>query len=100
MSESLTSRGQVLTKVREIPSESVDDRSSSRFERPWEIRRVIELLLRPAVILLVLIGLVVSRGITRGEFFFYGDEMSHAMNGVLFRDLLVDLPLRHPIQYV
>ena len=96
MSESLIYREQVLTKIREIPSESVGDGSSSRFERPWEFRR----LLGPAVILLVLVGLLVSRGITRGEFFFYGDEMSHAMNGVLFRDFLVDLPLRHPIQYV
>jgi len=99
MSESLTSRGQVLTKGRENLSELVDNWSSG-ITRSRGISRVTDLLLQPAVLLLILVGFVVSRGITRGEFFFYGDEMSHAMNGVFFRDFLVDLPLRHPIQYV
>ncbi len=100
MSDVLISREKVLSKTQEIRSESARHWTTSRFERPWEIRRVTELLLRPAVMLLVLVGILASRGITRGEFFFYGDEMSHAMNGVLFRDFLVDLPLHHPIQYV
>src|SRR4029077_2924398 len=99
MSESLTSRGQVLTKGRESLSELVGNWSGG-ITRSGGISRVIDLLLQPAVLLLILVGFVVSRGITRGEFFFYGDEMSHAMNGVFFRDFLVDLPLRHPIQYV
>jgi hypothetical protein len=36
----------------------------------------------------------------QGEFFFYNDEMYHAMTGVFFRDALVDLPFRHPLQYI
>jgi len=44
-------------------------------------------------------ALVASQGISRGEFFFHTDEMYHAMNGLFVRDFLVDLPLRHPVQY-
>ena len=43
--------------------------------------------------------MVISRGITKGEFFFYYDEMSHAMNGAFFRDLMLDWPWHNPIQY-
>lgn len=100
MSESPTSRERVLAKVQEIPSESFANGSSLGSKRTRGVRRAIDLLLRPEVLLLILVGLLASRGITRGEFFFYGDEMSHAMNGVLFRDFLVDHPLHHPIQYV
>jgi hypothetical protein len=49
--------------------------------------------------LLALVTLVISRGISQGEFFFYYDEMSHAMNGVFFRDLILDFPWRHPVEY-
>jgi hypothetical protein len=62
--------------------------------------RLVEFALQPPVILLALVTVVISRGITRGEFFYYEDEMRHAMNGVFFRDFISDLPLRHPIQYV
>jgi hypothetical protein len=56
--------------------------------------------LRPLAILVVLVTILVSRGITQGEFFYYDDEMRHAMNGVFFRDFIVDLPLHHPLQYI
>ena len=63
------------------------------------MRRCLLLLLQPVTLLLFLTTLVVSRGMGRGEFFFFTDEMYHAMGGVFFRDALVDLPLRHPLQY-
>ena len=44
-------------------------------------------------------GAVISRGISQGEFFFYYDEMFHAMNGVFFRDLLVGFSSATPLQY-
>ena len=59
-----------------------------------------DLALRPPVILLILVTVVLSRGITQGEFFYYHDEMRHVMNGVFFRDFMSDLPRRHPLQYV
>ena len=51
-------------------------------------------------ILLLVVGLVISIGITRGEFHFNGDEMRHAVTGVFFRDLLADRPFEDPRQYV
>jgi 4-amino-4-deoxy-L-arabinose transferase-like glycosyltransferase len=57
-------------------------------------------LLSPQVILLLVIGLLISRGITRSELFFFGDETRHAMNGVFFRDFMVDRPLSHPLRYI
>ena len=62
------------------------------------MRRCLLLLLQPVTLLLFLTTLVVSRGMGRGEFFFFTDEMYHAMGGVFFRDALVDLPLRPPLQ--
>ncbi|MBI1749131.1 MAG: glycosyltransferase family 39 protein [Acidobacteria bacterium] len=51
-------------------------------------------------LVLLVVGLIISVGITEGEFHFFGDEMRHAMTGVFFRDLIVDHPWSHPIQYV
>ncbi len=63
-------------------------------------RKIIaRLLVWSPALLLALVALAVAHDLPRGEFFFYGDEMRHAMNGAFFRDFLVDLPLRHPIQY-
>jgi hypothetical protein len=50
-------------------------------------------------LVLLVVGLIISIGITRGEFYFFGDEMRHAMTGVFFRDLIVDHPWRNPVQY-
>jgi 4-amino-4-deoxy-L-arabinose transferase-like glycosyltransferase len=62
--------------------------------------RVARWALSPQVILLLLVALVISRGIAAGELTFYGgDESRHAMDGVFFRDLLVDHPFHHPVQY-
>ena len=74
-------------------SASANSSRSPRFDRFFDF------FLRPPVILLVLVTLVISRGISQGEFFFYYDEMSHAMNGIFFRDFLVDFPWRHPMEY-
>ena len=45
------------------------------------------------------VGLLLSRGITKGEPFYNNDETRHIMNGVFIRDLLVDRPLAHPVIY-
>ncbi|MBI1738939.1 MAG: glycosyltransferase family 39 protein, partial [Acidobacteria bacterium] len=50
-------------------------------------------------LVLLAVGIIISIGITRGEFFFFGDETRHAMTGVFFRDLLVDHPWSNPVQY-
>jgi 4-amino-4-deoxy-L-arabinose transferase-like glycosyltransferase len=50
-------------------------------------------------LMVLAVGLIISIGITHGEFFFFGDEMRHAMTGVFFRDLIVDRPWGHPVQY-
>ena len=63
------------------------------------LRRSLRAILSLPFALLVLVGLVISRGISQGEFFFYYDEMSHAMNGAFFRDLILDFPWRHPVEY-
>jgi hypothetical protein len=63
---------------------------------PW--LRAISKLVRPPAIILIVLGLLLSRGITQGEPFFSNDETRHVMNGVFIRDLLVDRP-NHPFQY-
>jgi hypothetical protein len=50
-------------------------------------------------LLLLFIGIIISIGISYGEFFFFGDEMRHAMTGVFFRDLYVDHPWSYPVRY-
>ncbi len=58
-----------------------------------------KLLRRPSVILMLAIGLLLSRGLTKGEPFYNNDETRHIMNGVFMRDLLVDRPVAHPLNY-
>lgn len=72
---------------------------SGRLSKPSRFERLMWWFLRPTVVLLLLSAFVISLGITKGEFFYHTDEMSHAMNGVFVRDFLVDLPLQHPLQY-
>ena len=50
-------------------------------------------------LLLLVVGIIISIGISNGEFFFFGDEMRHAMTGVFFRDLIVDHPWNYPVRY-
>jgi Dolichyl-phosphate-mannose-protein mannosyltransferase len=75
--------------------------SPASANRSWSSRfnRLFPVAIRQPVILLSLIAAVISRGISQGEFFFYYDEMFHAMNGVFFRDLISDFPVRHPLEY-
>jgi hypothetical protein len=61
--------------------------------------RAMDVLLRPPVLLLLVATFIISRGIAHGELHYYTDETRHAFTGVFFRDFLVDLPLRHPVQY-
>lgn len=97
MSTDCTSRAQVPVESGKVFLEST---TSYAAERSKGLKQLLAFLLYPPVMLLVIVTLVAGRGIARGEFFFYGDEMRHAMNGVFFRDFLMDLPLRHPVQYV
>src|ERR1700686_205819 len=60
--------------------------------RSYTWTRYLQPLLRPHWLLLLLVALVLSHGITRGEPFFSNDETRHAMNGVFMRDLMVDMP--------
>jgi hypothetical protein len=95
------SPGSVLANGRGASSESVRlEENPPTSGRSIQIERLIHFALRPPVILVVLVALLASRGITQGEFFYYGDEMRHAMNGVFFRDFMSDLPLHHPLQYL
>jgi len=61
--------------------------------------KAVELVSHPPVILILVIGLLLSRGITKGEPFYNNDETRHVMNGVFMRDLLVDRPVAHPLNY-
>jgi hypothetical protein len=54
----------------------------------------------PLFLILALLGAIISLHIQRGEFHFYGDEMRHAVTGMFFRDVLVDMPWRDPLRYV
>jgi 4-amino-4-deoxy-L-arabinose transferase-like glycosyltransferase len=83
-----------------LPSSQV--RKGGRFRsmiRPFTWAWILQSLLRPQWLLLVLVAVAISHGITKGEPSFANDETRHAMNGVFMRDLLVDMPLRHPMQY-
>src|SRR5579863_862373 len=62
--------------------------------------RLTQLITSPVTFLCAIVTVLLTRGITQGEFFYHIDEMSHAMNGVFFRDALVDMAWRHPMQYV
>jgi hypothetical protein len=101
MGDQLTSPQPLLDNTRERSSQSARQvQTPSSLWRSLRLDRLIEFALRPPVILLTLVTVMLSRGITDGEFFFYGDEMRHAMNGAFFRDFIFDHPLRHPLQYV
>ncbi len=93
MPEKLTASEQALSPL------SITAERAPSVVRSSRLARVSGLLLHPPVLLLLVVTLVLSRGINEGEFHFYNDETRHAFNGVFFRDLLVDLPLKHPVQY-
>ena len=62
----------------------------------WWAQRESTILLFAA---LVWVTLVVTRGITKGEFNYITDETLHAVTGLYFADFLHDLPLTHAVQY-
>ncbi len=51
-------------------------------------------------LILALLGAIIALHIQRGEFHYEGDEMRHAVTGMFFRDVLVDMPWRDPLRYV
>ncbi len=51
------------------------------------------------LLILLVLALLLGRGITRGEIYFFNDETRHVMNGVFVRDLLADRAFSDPIQY-
>jgi hypothetical protein len=79
------------------PSTITLDKVPPSSPTPWTKAR--ELGLRTPVILILIVGLLLSRGITKGEPFYNNDETRHIMNGVFVRDLLVDRPVSHPLNY-
>jgi predicted membrane-bound mannosyltransferase len=82
-----------------VPSSNDGARFSAPSQKSSRLNHLVHLIFSPPFALLALVALVISRGITQGEFCFYYDEMTHAMNGAFFRDLILDSPWRHPIQY-
>lgn len=48
---------------------------------------------------LLLVAVLVTHGIHKGEFILNQDEPHHAFTGLYMADFLRDLPLSHPIQY-
>jgi hypothetical protein len=51
------------------------------------------------ICVLTIVGVVITRGIKKGEFNYNVDETQHAVTGLYAADLLRDHPIRHPIQY-
>lgn len=49
---------------------------------------------------LLLVAIVVTHGIGRGELHYNTDETQHAFTGVFFMDFFSDRPFSHPMQYV
>jgi len=101
MADHVTSSDQVLSKPRAaFPESNGLSKASATLQRSLRLGRLGEFVLQPQILLLTIVAIVAGRDLNRGEFFFYGDAMRHAMNGAFFRDFLLDLPLRHPLQYV
>jgi hypothetical protein len=72
-----------------------DSRNGEAAALSWWAQRRFTLLLLAA---LLWTTLVVTHGITKGEFC-YIDESLHAVTGLFIADFLHDLPLTHPIAY-
>jgi hypothetical protein len=63
----------------------------------WGIAR--RWIIQPVTVLLLVLAVLLSRSITRGEPFFGNDETRHVMDGVFVRDLIADRPFSHPVEY-
>lgn len=64
-------------------------REISKRQRSWIV----------PIVLTTVIGIVILRGVSRGEFDYNVDEAQHGVTGLFIADAMRDLPLRHPIQY-
>ena len=71
----------------------------SALTRSYTRVRALLAMVRPHWFLLLLVTIVLSRGMTKGEPSYANDETRHVMNGVFMRDLMADMPLKHPMQY-
>src|SRR5579864_4142832 len=72
----------------------------SAFLRWISLERLIQVITSPITILFGVVIALLVPGMTHGEFFYHVDEQCHAMNGLFFRDLILDFPWRHPVQYL
>ena len=89
----------VMTKAEESPAdrETLDLRVQQGGRRArYSLMRTSNILLASV---LVIVGVVATRGITKGEFSYNVDETQHAVTGLYAADLLRDHPFRHPVQY-
>lgn len=80
--------------VNEIESPGAPTEGAIRGSQTARWRRMVLLLA-----VLAVAGLMISRGITKGEFHLNTDEAHHAATGLFFADLLSDLPLKSPVHY-
>ena len=62
--------------------------------RQWVYRTTLLL-----IALLTLATVVITHGITIGEFSYHVDESQHAATGLFYADVARELPIRHPVQY-
>jgi Dolichyl-phosphate-mannose-protein mannosyltransferase len=99
MSEQDSPQHSVMQPVTFTPSATGPSQVSTPPGKSSRLNSLLRSIFSLPFALLAIAALVISRGISRGEFFFYYDEMSHAMNGAFFRDLLLDFPWHHPINY-
>src|SRR2546425_658683 len=87
-----------------VPSDlHIPEAAQNETETPPEVRPLIPGGRRlgrflPFAILL-LVAVVLTRGVSKGEFNIDNDETIHAFTGRYIADFLSDLPLAHPIQY-
>lgn len=88
-----------LSRYPNVRESVLSDEDSDLRLNPPQLTRPFGAFRHPILILLLLLGLILLRGIHRGEAFYDTDETRHAMDGVFVRDLLIDHPLKHPIQY-
>lgn len=61
----------------------------SKSQRSWVV----------PIVLIIALGIVILRGVRRGEFDYNVDEAQHGVTGLFMADAMRDLPVRHPIQY-
>jgi len=80
--------------VSRFDEKEVSAEYSPPLRQPWLTRSNLILFLT-----LALVVVMVTRGISKGEFDYNVDESQHAASGIFYASLLKDFPLTHPVQY-